>query len=144
MKHIISLLLLFTSTNVFSQNITDSALSAYHPNCNISDDEKIFSFTEIRASFPLGEDKLNKYFKLNINTRAFLNNGAPKGKYSIKIKFIVKKDGTYCELQPVSSNGFGMEEEAIRLLKTLPKWNPALQNNRIVSAYFIQQIDIKL
>lgn len=43
----------------------------------------------------------------------------------VMMEFIVEKDGSLTEIKPVKRMGSGLDEEAIRLLKTAPKWQPA-------------------
>jgi protein TonB len=52
----------------------------------------------------------------------------------------VDKEGNISDVRPLSSHGFGMEEEAMRVIKKGPKWSPAVQNGRQVKAYRKQPI----
>jgi protein TonB len=56
------------------------------------------------------------------------------------IQFIVDLDGSLSEVKALTLHGFGMEEEAIRVIKAGPKWEPAIQNGRKVKAYRKQPI----
>ena len=69
-----------------------------------------------------------------------MDNGAPPGTYQVIVKFIVSKDGSISEVNAESKHGFGMEEEAVKIIKRGPKWTPALQNGRNVNAYRRQPI----
>jgi len=44
------------------------------------------------------------------------------------------------ELKPLTNMGYGMEQEAMRVLKKADKWNPAVQNGRHVKTYRRQPI----
>ena len=52
----------------------------------------------------------------------------------------MSKDGTISDVQAESKHGFGMEAEAVKIIKRGPKWSPALQNGRNVNAYRRQPI----
>lgn len=69
-----------------------------------------------------------------------VNMGAPVGQYTVLVLFIVDKDGTITGIQPLTKFGFGMEEEAVRLIKQCPKWIPAQQFGKKVKAYRKQPI----
>lgn len=43
----------------------------------------------------------------------------------VMMEFVVQKDGTLSEIKPVKRLGAGLDEEAIRLIKAAPKWQPA-------------------
>lgn len=43
----------------------------------------------------------------------------------VMMEFMVEKDGSLTEIKPVKRLGSGLDEEAIRLLKSAPKWQPA-------------------
>ena len=60
--------------------------------------------------------------------------------YSVLVSFIVKKDGTLSNFIIEKNPGYGTGEEVVRLLKTTPKWKPALQNGVVVNAIFRQPV----
>jgi protein TonB len=62
------------------------------------------------------------------------------GTYQVIVKFIVSKDGSISDVQAETKHGFGMEDEAVKIIKRGPKWTPALQNGRNVNAYRRQPI----
>lgn len=43
----------------------------------------------------------------------------------VVMEFIVQKDGSLTDIKPVQRLGSGLDEEAIRLIKAAPKWQPA-------------------
>lgn len=89
---------------------------------------------EIEAKFPGGtiawSNFLNKHLKTNIAEK----NKAPKGKYTVFVNFTINKKGKpyniYCE----TKNGFGMEEEVIRVIKISPDWKAATFDNKPINA----------
>lgn len=102
--------------------------------------DKIFSKVEIEATFPGGMDAWRKYLERNLDGQVPAKNKAPKGVYSILVQFIVLSDGNIGEVQALTHQGFGMEEEAIKIIKKGPKWIPAVQNGKQVSSYRKQPI----
>ena len=61
--------------------------------------------------------------------------GAPAGSYLVIVRFIVSKDGSISNVVPETKHGYGMEAEAVRVIKNGPSWKPALLNGRNVNAY---------
>lgn len=104
------------------------------------DENKVFEKVEIEAAFPGGESAWRKYLERNLNANAPVDNGAPEGQYTVWIQFIVDKEGNISDVKPQTSHGYGMEEEAAKIIKKGPKWTPAQQNGRQVKAYRKQPI----
>jgi protein TonB len=52
----------------------------------------------------------------------------------------VDKGGNISDVKGLTKHGYGMEEEAIRVIKRGPKWTPAIQNGRNVNAYRKQPV----
>jgi hypothetical protein len=50
----------------------------------------------------------------------------------VAITLVVEKDGTISNLKIIKDCGYGTGEEAIRVLKTLKKWNPGTIKNKAV------------
>jgi protein TonB len=104
------------------------------------DENKIFDKVEIDAQFPGGNAKWHQYLERNCNAQVAADNGAPEGTYTTVIQFVVDKEGNISDVRSLTSHGYGMEEEAMRVIKKGPKWVPAIQNGRQVKAYRKQPI----
>ena len=53
-------------------------------------------------------------------------------------------DGTVSEMKTLTNHGYGLEKEAMRLIKEGPKWQPAKQNGHFVRAYILQPITFQV
>ncbi len=73
-----------------------------------------------------------KYLERNLNSSVPVDNGAPPGKYTVVVSFIVDKTGALSDIKAENDPGYGTKEEAIRVLKKSPNWKPAVQNGRNV------------
>ena len=123
-KLLIPFLLLF-SVNVFSQ--TNGAY--------------VFGqSTEHEAYFPKGDTAWSNYMRQNLNANVPVINKAPKGTYQVIVKFIVSKDGSVSDVEAETNFGYGMEQEAIRVIKNSPIWTPAFQRGHNVSSYRRQPV----
>lgn len=81
-----------------------------------------------------------KFLLRYLNGNIPVDNGAAPGRYTVMIQFVVDVDGSVSDVRPMTNLGFGMEQEAIRVLKKATKWEPAFQNGRQVKAYRKQPI----
>ncbi|MEO5562628.1 MAG: energy transducer TonB [Chitinophagaceae bacterium] len=81
-----------------------------------------------------------KFLERNLNASVPVDNGAPAGNYQVMVQFVVDIDGKVSDIRTLSNAGYGMEQEAIRVLKKAEKWEPAIQNGRQVKAYRRQSI----
>lgn len=108
------------------------------------DENKIFDKVEIEAKFPGGDSKWRQYLERNLNPNTPVDNGAPEGTYTVVVQFVVDKEGNISDVRPLTNHGYGMEEEAARVIKKGPKWEPAVQNGRQVKAYRKQPITFQV
>ena len=104
------------------------------------DEDQIFTKVEKEAEYPGGLAAFRKYLEKNLNAETPTDHQAPPGTYNVIVRFIVNKDGTVYDVVPETSLGYGMEEEAVRVIKKSLKWTPALQNGVNVNAYHRQPI----
>jgi protein TonB len=108
------------------------------------DENKIFEKVEIEATFKGGESAWRKYLERNLNPSAPVDNGAPEGMYTVYVQFVVSKDGSISDVKALTKHGYGMEAEAVRVIKKGPAWTPAIQNGRSVNAYRKQPITFQV
>jgi protein TonB len=96
------------------------------------DYDKVFTVVQIPAEFPGGLSAWAKYLERNLNRDLPVENGAPPGKYTVVVSFIVSKDGSISDVIAENDPGYGTKQEAVRVITKGPKWKPAVQNGRNV------------
>jgi protein TonB len=106
----------------------------------VEDENKIFEKVEVDAEFPGGQSAWRRFLERTLNASAPVDNGAAEGSYTVIVQFIVDKQGNVSDVKALTNHGYGMEEEAVRVIKRGPKWTPAIQNGRNVNAYRKQPI----
>ncbi len=114
------------------------------PDTTQADETKIFEKVEVEASYPGGSEAWIKFLGNTVNGHTPVENGAHAGKYTVLIQFIVDKNGSLSEFKPLTQNGFGMEQEVIRVLKLSGKWDPAIQDGHPVKAYRKQPVTFQV
>ena len=60
------------------------------------------------------------------------------------MSFVVKKDGSLTDVKTLRGIGACCDEEAIRVVEKMPRWNPGFQNGRKVDVLFHMRIDFRL
>lgn len=118
-----------------SQNENENTISTNSSQIDSQSEDKIFNKVEVEASFPGGDAAWIRFLKNNLDPSIPIRNGAPAGSYLVIVRFIVSKDGSISNVVPETNHGYGMETEAVRVIKNGPKWTPALLNGRNVNAY---------
>jgi protein TonB len=105
-----------------------------NPNIAVKPTEEPMTFTpvQIAAEFPGGVEGWTKYLRKTLNSDLPSQNGAPVGKYTVIVSFIVAVDGAISDVQAENDPGFGTKAEALRVIVKGPHWRPAVQNGRNV------------
>ena len=106
--------------------------------------DSVRTTVDIEASFPGGDAVWRNYLTLSVNYDVPFQNHAPPGTYTVVVQFIVNKDGTVIDVKALTNHGFGMEDEAIRMISQGPAWNPAIQNGKPVKAYRKQPVTFQV
>jgi len=60
------------------------------------------------------------------------------------VSFIIEKDGTLSNFKVVKGVGYGLDEEALRVLKLAPAWKPGIQNGQPVRVQYNIPINFQL
>ncbi len=89
-----------------------------------------------KASFPGGEKAFNEYVNDYLKIPEIAYDGGTSG--TVIVTFTVEKDGSITGVRIASKKriGFGVEKECIRVIKRMPKWNPAIYRDRPVRMRF--------
>ncbi|HKK80499.1 MAG TPA: energy transducer TonB, partial [Phaeodactylibacter sp.] len=106
------------------------------------EEEKVFQYVEDMATFPGGSKALMQYIANNIRYPAIARDNHIQG--TVVLKLIIEADGSISEVELLRGIGGGCDREAIRLVKNMPKWIPAQQNDRNVRVQVILPIRFKL
>ncbi len=93
-------------------------------------DKTVFTIVEHQPEFPGGFQALYNYLRSNVQMPL----EAIKAKITdrVIISFIVEPDGLLTDFQFVRSWGYGCDEEAMRVVRAMPRWKPGSQSGRLV------------
>jgi protein TonB len=100
----------------------------------IVEESNIFITTDQPPRFPGGDDSLALYISNNLHYPLTEQKGDTERK--VHVSFVVEKDGSITHVEIRRGAGADFDQEAIRLVSSMPPWSPALQNNRPVRALY--------
>lgn len=106
------------------------------------DNSEVFTTVEHNPEFPGGISNMYRYIGENIMYPSAAQKANIFGK--VFLKFIVEADGSIGEIQTLKGIGGGCDEEAIRVISQMPKWQPGIQNGKPVRVYYTMPINFRL
>ena len=106
------------------------------------EDSKIYTIVETPASFPGGEAALLNYVNSHLKYPAIAQEEGIQGK--VVLKFVVLENGNVGQVQVVQSLESHCDQEAIRVVKSLPRFSPGKQQGKPVKSWFTLPIRFQL
>jgi len=111
------------------------------PKINDNQNE-IFSAVEHSAEFPGGIEAFYKYMNENLTYPEDARKNNIQGK--VFVTFVVEKDGSITDIKVLRGIGGGADEESVKLLSAMPKWQPGIQNGFVVRQQYTVPIKFTL
>ncbi|MDE6556922.1 MAG: energy transducer TonB [Duncaniella sp.] len=106
------------------------------------DDDKVFDIVEQKPQFPGGEAALLKYVAEHLRYPAMAQENGIQGR--VVVQFVVTKNGSVGEVKVVRSKDPDLDKEAVRVVKSLPKFVPGKMNGHSVNVWYTLPITFKL
>ncbi|WP_300924291.1 energy transducer TonB, partial [uncultured Duncaniella sp.] len=106
------------------------------------DDNKVFDVVEQKPQFPGGEAALLKYVAEHIRYPAMAQENNIQGR--VVVQFVVTKTGAVGEVKVVRGKDPDLDKEAVRVVKSLPKFVPGKMNGHAVNVWYTLPIQFKL
>ncbi len=100
------------------------------------------AMVEEKPSFPGGDTALYKWLGQNIVYPAAASEEGVSGR--VVVAFVVEKDGRVTNVQVVRKKHPALDEEAVRVVKKMPKWNPGRNNGQPVRVKYNLPVSFKL
>ncbi|MCM1168721.1 MAG: TonB family protein [Bacteroides sp.] len=97
-------------------------------------EEEIFQIVEEMPGPAGGTQALYEYLSKNIRYPIAALESGIQGR--VYINFVVEKDGSITDVKVMRGIGGGCDEEAVRVVKAMPKWNPGKQRGRPVRVLY--------
>ena len=96
----------------------------------------------IPPEYPDGEKALYRYLAENIHYPEQAKADSIEGK--VFVRFIVRDNGDIVNVEVERGIGGGCDEEALRVIKSMPKWIPATSEGKVVNVQYVIPINFKL
>jgi len=106
------------------------------------EEAQIFTVVESMPGFPGGDAARIKYLNENIQYPQMARESGIQGR--VFVTFVVEKDGSVTDVKVLRGIGGGCDEEAVRVIKNMPKWVPGKQRGKPVRVQFNMPILFKL
>ena len=106
------------------------------------EEEEIFQVVEHMPEFPGGMGALMKYLGKNINYPTIAQENGTQGR--VIVQFVVNKDGSIVDPRVVRSVDPYLDKEALRVIKSMPKWKPGQQLGKKVRVKYTVPVTFRL
>ena len=130
-----------TSMEGRGQALSEIVVAGLKPTANFKSEE-IFTTVEENPSFNGGIVELYRFIGKNLRYPIEARNKHVDGK--VFVKFIVRADGSTSDISVLKGIGAGCDEEVVRVIGMMPKWNPGKQSGKPVSVYFTMPVSFIL
>ena len=106
------------------------------------EETKIFEVVEQMPSFPGGQAALFEFLSKNIRYPVVAEENGIQGR--VIVTFVVERDGSITDVRVAKSVDPSLDKEAVRVTKSMPHWNPGMQNGGPVRVKFTLPVTFRL
>lgn len=103
---------------------------------------RVFEIVEQMPAFPGGEPEMMKWLGENLNYPVIAQEAGIQGR--VVVRFVVTKTGAVDEVKVLRGFDPACDKEAVRVVKSMPKWNPGRQNGEAVAVYYTLPVTFRL
>ena len=107
-----------------------------------SADNKIFDVVEERPSFPGGDAALMQWLSSNIKYPVIAAENGIQGR--VVVQFVISKTGAIRDVKVLRGVEPSLDKEAVRVIRSMPRWTPGKQNNTPVNVRYTLPITFRL
>ena len=104
--------------------------------------DKVYVVVEQMPSFPGGDSALLKYLLANVKYPVPALKAQKQGR--VMVRFTVEKDGAISNVKVARSVTPSLDAEAVRAIKSMPKWSPGKQGGEFVRVKYIVPVSFRL
>ena len=102
----------------------------------VNDGDEILTVAEQMPSF-----KGNMAMWINQNLRKPVSRDGVDKQGRVVVKLVIEKDGSVGKVKVERSVAPALDKEAVRVVRSMPKWNPAMNNGKPVRCYFMLPVN---
>ena len=117
-------------------------IAAPEPPKHVVEETKIFTVVEQMPMFPGGEGALMGYLRDNIHYPTVAAENGVQGR--VVVGFVVERDGSITDVNILRGVDPSLDREAMRVVKSMPKWTPGKQNGSAVRVKYQVPVSFRL
>lgn len=106
------------------------------------DTDSIYNVVEVMPEFPGGMSQMATYLSENIKYPEEAKEKEISGR--VFISFVIEKDGSVSNVKVARGIGKECDDEAVRVVKAMPKWKPGLMKGKPVRVNYLLPVNFKL
>ncbi|MDO4210097.1 MAG: energy transducer TonB [Bacteroidales bacterium] len=108
----------------------------------VEEEAKVYNVVEQPPTFPGGEAALLKYIATHVKYPQIAQEQEIQG--VVNLRFVVKEDGSVGDVQVAKSLESHCDQEAVRVVKSLPRFIPGKQQGKAVKVWFSLPVRFQL
>ena len=139
MRQLLIVLTLLTSVTVSARQFYEYATLPVPVD---TADNKVFDVVEQMPSFPGGQAALFQWLSSNLKYPVVAEDNGVQGR--VIVTFVVERDGSITDVKVVKSVDPSLDKEAVRLVKSMPKWIPGKQKGEAVRVKYTVPVTFRL
>lgn len=105
-------------------------------------EDHIFEYLEEMPEFPGGQAEMMKWLQKNVQYPPIAAENNIQGR--VMVSFVVEPNGSISNVQVVRGVDPNLDKEAMRVVKSMPKWKPGMQTGKPVRARFTLPVQFRL
>ena len=117
-------------------------IAAPEPPKHVVEETKIFTVVEQMPMFPGGDGALMGYLRDNIHYPTVAAENGVQGR--VVVGFVVERDGSITDVKILRGVDPSLDREAMRVVKSMPKWTPGKQNGSAVRVKYQVPVSFRL
>lgn len=121
-----------TTKRVSPQSPNDNIALRKDSDSAVIREDSVYRHVDKKAQFPGGSDSLKSFIRKNL---CYPSEDCFEG--SVIVRFIVEKDGSISDVKVIRSIEPLVDDEAVRVVRSMPKWIPAEKDGKAVRSRFM-------
>lgn len=117
-------------------------IAAPEPPKHVDEETKIFTVVEQLPMYPGGDAALMGYLRDNIKYPTVAAENGVQGR--VVVGFVVERDGSITDVNILRGVDPSLDREAMRVVKSMPRWNPGKQNGSAVRVKYQVPVSFRL
>ena len=108
----------------------------------VSDDDEVYGAVDVMPEYPGGTTAMFDFIQKNVNYPESAKKKGIEGRFFVQ--FVVEKDGSLSSFQVLRGVNDELNDEAIRVLKMMPKWKPGMKDGKPVRVQYTMPFKFQL